>query len=290
MKAIIYGANGQDGYYLGKLLSAGSIDLINVSRSGDFLHTDISDWNEVSELIRTHKPDYVFHLAALSTTQHFAWQENHHTISTGVLYLLEAVHRYSPGTRVFLSGSGLQFRNDGKPIKETDPFEATSIYAVSRIHTVYIARYYRKLGINVYIGYFFNHDSPLRSDKHVSRKITEAVKRIAAGQAEKIRIGDASVKKEWGYAGDTVKAIWALVWQDLIFEATIGTGLAYSIEDWIKTCFEYVNLDPSGSVEQEEGFKSEYRILVSDPATIFSLGWRPEVSFKQLAQMMMDCV
>jgi GDPmannose 4,6-dehydratase len=288
MKAIIYGANGQDGYYLGKLLSVASIELINVSRSGDFLHTDISNWNEVSELIRLHKPDYVFHLAALSTTQHFAWQENNSTISTGALYLLEAVHRYSPDSRVFLSGSGLQFRNDGKPIKESDPFDATSMYAVSRIHTVYMARYYRKLGIKVYVGYFFNHDSPLRSDKHVSRKITEAVKRIAAGQAEKIRIGDASVKKEWGYAGDIAKAIWVLVKQDLIFEATIGTGMAYSIEDWIEACFEYVHLDPSGSVEQEEGFKSEYRILVSDPTTIFSLGWRPEVSFKQLAQMMMD--
>lgn len=290
MKAIILGANGQDGYYLSQLLSSEGIELINISRSGDFLRVDISDWDEVSGLVQLHRPDYIFHLAARSTTQHFAWEENHHTISTGALYLLEAVRLFSAGTKVFLSGSGLQFKNEGRPIKESDPFEATSIYAVNRIHTVYAARYYRKFGLKIYIGYFFNHDSPMRSDKHISRKITDAVKRIAGGQDEKIRIGDMSVRKEWGYAGDIVRAIWTLIQQDSVFEATIGTGMAYSIEDWIRVCFEYVGLDPAAHVEEENGFTPEYKILVSDPATLFSLGWRPEVSFKELAKMMMDQV
>lgn len=288
MKAIIWGASGQDGYYLSQLLSSEGVDLVNISRSTGFLHLNITDWNDVSELIQLHQPDYIFHLAARSTTQHFAWEENHHTISTSTLYLLEAVRLFSPGTKIFLSGSGLQFKNDGRPIKESDPFDATSIYAVSRIHTVYAARYYRKLGLKVYIGYFFNHDSPLRSDKHISRMITDAVKRIASGQTEKISIGDMSVRKEWGFAGDIVKAVWTLVRQDSVFEATIGTGKAYSIGDWIRACFEYIGLDPAGHVEEVKGFTPEYKILVSDPATLFSLGWRPEVSFRDLAKMMMD--
>jgi GDPmannose 4,6-dehydratase len=287
MKAIIWGAGGQDGHYLSRLLLSEGLELIRISRSGDFLHLNISDWKEVSELIRLHKPEYIFHFAAQSTTQHFAWEENHRTISTGSLYLLEAVRQFSPHTKVFLSGSGLQFKNSGAPIKESDPFEATSIYAVSRIHTAYAARYYRKFGLRIYIGYFFNHDSPLRSERHISKKITEAVKRIASGLKEKIRIGDLSTKKEWGFAGDVVRAIWTLVNQEAVFEATLGTGSAYSIEDWINTCFANVNIDPAGHVEEEKGFTAEYKILVSDPATIFSLGWRPEVSFKTLSKMMM---
>lgn len=287
MKAIIWGAGGQDGHYLSQLLISEGVELIQISRSGNFLHTDISDWKEVSELIKLHKPEYIFHFAAQSTTQHYAWEENHRTISTGCIYLLEAVRSFSPHTRIFLSGSGLQFRNNGEPIKESDPFEATSIYAVSRIHTAYAARYYRKLGLQVYIGYFFNHDSPLRSERHISRKISEAVRRIAAGHAEKIKIGDLSTRKEWGFAGDIVRAIWILVRQDIVYEATLGTGVAYSIEDWINTCFGNVNIDPAGHVEEEKGFTAEYKLLVSDPATIFSLGWQPETSFKALSKMMM---
>src|SRR5450432_2527508 len=115
MKAIIWGAGGQDGYYLSKLLLSEGVELIQISRSGNFLHTDISDWKDVSELIKVHKPEFIFHLAAQSTTQHFAWEENHRTISTGSIYLLEAVRLFSPHTKIFLSGSGLQFKNNGAP-------------------------------------------------------------------------------------------------------------------------------------------------------------------------------
>ena len=172
MLAIILGAGGQDGYYLSQLLSSEGLQLIKVSRSESFLRINISDWKEIKDLIRVNQPYYVFHLAAQSTTSHSTWEENHNTISTSTLYLLEAVRMYSPHTKIFLSGSGLQFKNEGKPIKETDPFDASSMYAVNRIYSAYTARYYRKLGVKVYMGYFFNHDSPLRTDRHVSKKIT----------------------------------------------------------------------------------------------------------------------
>ena len=157
MTAIIFGANGQDGYYLNQLLLQQQCVVVAVSRNGDFLHTDLSNYIEVSELIKQHKPDYIFHLAANSTTRHDAMFENHATISTGTLNILEAVKNYSSHTKVFISGSGLQFKNENRPIKETDEFEARDAYSVSRIQSVYAARYFGSLGLKAYVGYFFNH-------------------------------------------------------------------------------------------------------------------------------------
>ncbi len=284
--ALIFGANGQDGFYLSELLKRNHINVKGISRSGDWTHADISNYDEVTAIIKHDKPDYIFHLAANSTTRHEALFENHATISTGTLNILEAVKQFSPGTKVFLSGSGLQFKNKGQPIKETDPFEATSTYAISRIQSVYAARYYRSLGIRVYFGYFFNHESPMRPERHMSKKIACAVNRIAAGSDEKLEIGDISVRKEWAYAGDIVKGVFTLIQQEHVFEATIGCGLAYSIEDWLEQCFGLVKKDWRDHVTQRNDFISEYRILVADPSTMFSLGWKPEISFSSLAKMM----
>jgi len=129
------------------------------------------------------------------------WQ-NHATIATGSLNVLEAVYKHSPAARVFITGSGVQFENRGVPISETDPFEASSLYGVSRIASVYAARYYRSLGVKAYVGYLFHHESPLRKPHHVSRKIVDAVRRISAGSDEIIELGDVSVRKEWTFAGD----------------------------------------------------------------------------------------
>ncbi len=286
-KAIIFGINGQDGFYLSELLQKQSIEVIGVSRSkGKWIQGDISDRGFVSELIRQTKPAFIFHLAAQSTTRYEHWLENHRAISDGTLFILDAVKEFSPKTKVFISGSGLQFINKGQPIHETDPFEARDPYSVSRIHTVYAARYYRRLGLKVYIGYFFNHDSPLRSERHMSQKIATAAKHIARGGEDRLPIGDLTTRKEWGFAGDIVNAIWVLVQQDRIFEAVIGTGKSYSIRDWLDACFALIDKDWNQYVIPVEGFNAEYDQLVSQPDTIFSLGWKPAVSFNQLAKMM----
>ncbi|HUN01696.1 MAG TPA: GDP-mannose 4,6-dehydratase [Niabella sp.] len=218
MTAIIFGANGQDGFYLSILLQTKGIEVIPVSRNGTGIKSDIANLEEIKTLIRNYKPDYIFHLAANSTTRHDALFENHAAISTGTLNVLEAVKTIHPTAKVFISGSGLQFKNEGTPIKETDPFEARDAYSVSRIHSVYAARYYRSLGIKTYIGYFFNHDSPRRTPRHISKMIANAVINIAKGKEEMIEIGDMFVKKEWGFAGDIVEAVWTLVQQDDIPE------------------------------------------------------------------------
>jgi GDPmannose 4,6-dehydratase len=287
MTALVFGANGQDGFYLSRLLSAENITVIPVSRSGDVIHADVADRNAVNELVIAHKPDYIFHLAANSTTRHDALFENHATISTGTLNILEAVKNNSPQSKVFISGSGLQFKNDGHPIKETDPFEAKDAYSVSRIHSVYAARYYRSLGIKTYVGYFFNHDSPRRTSRHISRMIADTVMRIARGNDTPLEIGDLSVKKEWAFAGDIVEAIWTLVQQDRVFEAVLGSGQAYSIQDYVEACFDAIGKDWKQYVKEKPGFQAEYRQLVSNPATIFSLGWRPATDLKQLVHLML---
>ncbi|MBC7873080.1 MAG: GDP-mannose 4,6-dehydratase [Ferruginibacter sp.] len=287
MKAIVFGAAGQDGYYLSALLEEKGYEVTGVSRQDGFLHADLSDYKAIASMVNQHKPDYIFHLAANSTTGHEALFENHATIATGTLNILEAVKKNSPVTKVFISGSGLQFKNDDQPIRETDPFEARDAYSVSRIQSVYAARYFRSLGIRVYTGYFFNHDSPRRTERHMTKKIAEAAKRIAAGSNEKLSIGDADAVKEYTYAGDIVKGIWTLVSQEEITEANISSGKGYSIKNWLEQCFSLVNRKWQDHVVTDPGFISSYTQLVSDPSRIFSLGWKPELSFEELAILMM---
>jgi GDPmannose 4,6-dehydratase len=287
MKAIIFGINGQDGYYLNALLQKQGIEVIGVSRNGNFLRTDISNYFEVEELVKLHRPEYIFHLAANSTTRHEAIFENHQTISTGTINILEAVRLNCSHAKVFISGSGLQFENKNKPIKETDPFEARDAYSVSRIHTVYAARYFRtQHHIKVYVGYFFNHDSPRRSERHVAKKISSAASRIASGSKERLVIGDVTTVKEWTFAGDVAEAIWCLVTQDKIFEANLGSGLGYCIADFLQECFSLIEKNWKDYVDIEAGFKAEYQQLISDSSLIHSIGWQPKTSLKQLAQLM----
>lgn len=286
--AIIFGINGQDGFYLNKILQKKNIIVIGVSRSRrPSISGDILDRYFVESLIKDKQPDFVFHLAANSTTRHDAMFENHDTISTGSLNILEAVYKFSKHTKIFISGSGLQFLNKGLPISEKNPFEANDPYSVSRIQSVYAARYFRKLGVQTYVGYFFNHDSPLRSEKHVNQKIVKAVNRISSGANEIIELGDISVRKEFSFAGDIVDAIFMLVNNDKVFETVIGSGIAYTIEEWLTICFRYYGLDWQKHIKIKTDYIADYKTLVSDPYTLFSLGWNPLVDFESLAKMML---
>ena len=289
MKAIIFGASGQDGFYLRKLLLSLNIQVIGVARRNQDICGDISDFVFVEELLRKHLPDYIFHFAANSTTRHTALFDNHLAISTGTINILENVRKYCPDAKVFLSGSAMQFKNEGLPINEMTDFDASSAYSVARIHSVYAGRYYRDaFNMKVYSGYFFNHDSPFRLEQHVNQKIVMAVLRIAAGSKEVLELGDINVKKEFNFAGDVVEAVWMLVNQDDVFEAVIGSGVTHSIKDWLEYCFKTIGADWEEYVVIQENYKSEYDILVSDPSRIMKIGWRPRVGFKELADIMLE--
>lgn len=287
MNALIFGINGQDGYYLQRFLLKNGIDVTGVSRTdGAWVKGNVADFSLVESLIKNLQPSYIFHLAANSTTRHDVLFENHQTIGTGALNILETCLRHSRQSKIFLAGSGLQFVNRGEPIHENDPFQACNPYCVFRIQSVYAARYFRTLGLQVYVGYLFNHDSPLRQERHLTQQVALATRRIANGSREKLEIGDLSVRKEYTFAGDVAEAIWAFVQNDKKYEVTIGSGKAYSIEDWLKECFGIFQINWSDHVLKRDHYKSEYQVLVSNPASLFSLGWRPKVELNDLAQMM----
>lgn len=286
MKALIFGANGQDGYYLSEFCNKRNIEVIGVSRKGPWLHGDVVSPVFVENLIKSQRPDLVFHLAAASTTRHDVIYENHATIGTGTLNILESVRKHSPQSKVFFAGSGLQFVNKGHPISENDQFDSSSAYVATRNYSVYLARYFRSLGIRTYIGYLFHHESPLRGMNHVCQKIAQAVNNIHEGSDEILELGDISVRKEWTFAGDVVEGIMTLVAQDNIFEATIGSGRAYSIEQWLDTCFTLTKRDWTAHVKVNQSFKAEYSILVSNPVTINTLGWHASTSLEDLAKIM----
>ena len=290
MKSIIFGANGQDGYYLNELLTLNKVKVVGISPFGGvWIKGDVADFSFVEDLIKTHQPEYIFHFAAVSSTNHSALFDNHNAISTGTLNILECVKNYSPKSKVFLSGSAMQFKNEGLPIDEKTPFAASSPYSVARIQSVYAGRYYRDtFGLQVYAGYFFNHDSPLRTEQHVNKKITAVVNRIANNSNEKLELGNIDVQKEFNYAGDIVEAVWMMINQSKIYEAVIGSGKTYSIKDWTEYCFKKINKNWQDFVFVKKDFIAEYKILVSNPKLVNSIGWQPKVDFYQLADMMMD--
>ncbi len=288
MKALIFGANGQDGHYLSAACQKRQIEVIGVSRSGPWVCADVASPEIVEKLIRSHTPEMIFHLAATSTTSHDAIYANHAAIGTGTVNILESVRRWSPASKVFITGSGLQFVNDGRPISETDPFDHKSAYATARNYSVYLSRYFRSIGVRTYVGYLFHHESPRRTAQHVCQKIAQAARQIADGSEEIIELGDISVRKEWTFAENIAEGILALIEQNQVFEATIGSGKAYSIEDWLDECFKLINKDWRRYVRQKSGFKAEFKVLVSNPATINSLGWSATTTIGELAKIMLN--
>jgi GDPmannose 4,6-dehydratase len=286
--AIIFGASGQDGHYLCRLLRERGIRPIGVARSaGPWTRGDVGDYAFVEKLVCSTMPTHIFHLAANSTTDHAALFEHHETISTGALAVLEAAFRHAPDAKVFIVGSGVQFANVGAPIRETDEFEAGSAYAVARIQSVYAARYYRTLGVKAYVGYLFHHDSPLRERRFVSKQVVEGLKRIRQRETDVLSIGDPTVRREWVFAEDVARGMLTLVEQESTFEATVGSGEARSISEWIRACANELSLDEGEfSVVSEPDFIPPFGVLVSDPSTMRALGWKPRVTFEELAAKM----
>ena len=288
--ALIFGITGQDGYYLNELLKSNGIEVIGVSRSDNrWVNGNIADSDFVSNLLQKYKPDYIFHFSAASTIRHDALLSNHAAICTGTLNILEGAKQFCPDSKIFLSGSALQFKNEEKPITENTPFEPGSPYALARMHSVYAGRYYRnKLGLRVYVGYFFHHDSPLRSERHINQKIAQAVKRIGNGSNERLLLGDIEFRKEFNFAGDIMYAVWLLVQQEKVFEVVIGCGIAHSIKEYLERCFGLIGQNWRDFVDIDPEFVSENNLIISNPALLKSLGWKPRVDITQLATMMLN--
>jgi len=286
--AVIFGGGGQDGFFLKKLLMSLNYQVIV------FTHTDgkagppldVCDFNDVKIALKKYRPEIIFHLAAKSSTKHRFILENHKAIVDGALAILEVVDRYIPNSKVFIASSALIFKNEGMPISENNELITTTAYALARVEALHIARYYRSRGRKVYVGFLFNHESPMRPTSSVVREVAKGVVDIHLGLQKTLSIGNANVVKEWMWAGDAAEAIFTLVGQDDIFEACIGDGIGKSIHDYAIACCKVLKISPKERLVENLDYKAEYSTLISNPKKINSLGWHPKFNMTDLAEEM----
>jgi GDPmannose 4,6-dehydratase len=285
--AIIFGASGQDGYLLNNILINNKVITHLVSRNNSPIKGDISNYDFVSKLIKSVKPDYIFHFAATSNVSHEFLFENHSSISLGTINILESVKTYSKESKVFIAGSAEQFENNGEPINESSPFKANSSYSAERIYSTHISRYFRgKYNVQVYLGFFFHHDSPFRSNNHLNQRIINFVKDLSLESNSKFRIGDYTIQKEFNYSEDFMEAVWLLINQNDIYEVVIGSGKPYPISDWLELAFAKRNLDWKEWIELDKEYNKPYDKLYSDPSLMKSLGWNPKLDKIDLLNLM----
>jgi len=290
LRSIIFGAGGQDGFFLREYLLSLGHKVFSFTHYSDVVGSavDVADFKSVNDIIKEISPSHIFHLAARSSTRHEFILENHKAIVDGALSVLESVDRNVPDASVFLASSGLVFKNIGRPIKETDPCIINTAYAMARLEALQIARYYRQRGRKVFVGFLFNHESPLRPPDSVARKIAGSVAEISLGIQKTIPIGNANVVKEWMWAGDAVSAIVHLLNQNELFEVCIGDGIGRSVRDYALACCEAVGITLDDYLIEMPSYQAEYSILVSDSAKIRSLGWEPKVDLDNLARRMVS--
>jgi len=285
MRILVFGHNGQTGMFLANLCHKLGHEFFGVSRQCsagiDIKDGDISDPRIVTYAIIKTKPDIIINLAARSAIDYKYINEHYDTIVKGNLNVLQNAFAYNQGIKVFVTGSGLQFKNDGKPISANDPFEARDAYSAARIATIYQARFFRTIGMKVYVGYLFHHESTMRNQNCISQRILKA-----AIEGTKIKIGDINVQKEWAFAGDVAEGILALIQQDKVFEATIGTGITHPISEWLELCYNQFGHNWKDYIEPISNYVPDFKILVSDPTIMTNIGWSCMSDLKKLLNHM----
>jgi GDPmannose 4,6-dehydratase len=315
-KALITGITGQDGYYLSKLLlekgyeihgtirrsssiNTSRIDplIANYTKDGLFnLHyADLLDSASLSSLINLIKPDEVYNLAAQS---HVSVSFKNPILTTqvgtlGSLSLLEPIRHLDKEVKFYQASSSEMFGGSSKEsLNEESLFDAKSPYAASKVFAHDITKIYRDsygvFGVN---GILFNHESPLRGETFVTRKITKAVGRISLDIQEKLTLGNLDASRDWGYAGDYVEGMWMMLQHGIADDWVLATGETYKVSDFVKSAFEYAGLEWSKYVETSEKYfrPNEVDFLLGDSSKAEKeLKWKSKTSFDQLVQMMVD--
>ena len=315
-KALITGITGQDGYYLSKLLlekgyevhgtirrsssiNTSRIDplIANYTKDGLFnLHyADLLDSASLSSLINLIKPDEVYNLAAQS---HVSVSFKNPILTTqvgtlGSLSLLEPIRHLDKEVKFYQASSSEMFGGSSKEsLNEESLFDAKSPYAASKVFAHDITKIYRdSYGIFGVNGILFNHESPLRGETFVTRKITKAVGRISLGIQEKLTLGNLDASRDWGYAGDYVEGMWMMLQHGIADDWVLATGETYKVSDFVKSAFEYAGLEWSKYVETSEKYfrPNEVDFLLGDSSKAEKeLKWKSKTSFDQLVQMMVD--
>ena len=309
-KALITGITGQDGSYLAEFLLAKGYEVFGVVRRTShhsyeridhliprvqIVAADLLDQHSLTMVMQEVQPDEVYNLAAqsfvpTSFTQPVLTGE---FTALGVTRILEAVRLAAPKARFYQASSSEMFgKVQETPQHEATPFYPRSPYGVAKLYGHWITVNYREsYGLYAVSGILFNHESPRRGIEFVTRKVTDGVARIALGLATELRMGNLEARRDWGYAGDYVDAMWRMLQLDQPADFVIGTGQTHSVEDLVRVAFERVGLDWRKYVTIDPRFyrPAEVDLLLADPRKAKDeLGWSPTVSFEGLIHMMVD--
>ncbi|MDF9840207.1 GDPmannose 4,6-dehydratase [Paenibacillus sp. PastF-1] len=309
-RALITGITGQDGSYLAELLLAKGYKVFGLRRRTsmpimeniehlkneiEFIDGDLLDLGSLINAVRVSDPDEVYNLAAQSfvATSWIQPVATGQSTGIGVTNMLEAVRLTKPEARFYQASSSEMF---GKvvetPQKETTPFYPRSPYGVAKVYGHWITVNYRE-SYNMYAcsGILFNHESPRRGIEFVTRKVTDAVAKIKLGLQTELRMGNLDAKRDWGFAGDYVKAMWLMLQQDKADDYVISTGETHTIEELVEIAFSHVGLNWRDYVVIDQKFvrPAEVDLLLGDCTKAKKeLGWELEVGFEQLVKMMVD--
>lgn len=310
MRALITGITGQDGSYLAELLLKKGYDVIGMVRRSStetydrikhiqkkvtLVQGDLLDQLSLISIVEHHKPDEIYNLAAQSFVP-TSWDQPVLTgqfNALGVTKLLEAIKLVNRKIRFYQASSSEMFGKVREcPQVETTPFHPRSPYGVAKVYGHWITVNYREsYDLHANSGILFNHESPRRGLEFVTRKITDGVARIKLGLQEKLALGNLDAKRDWGFAGDYVEAMWLMLQPDTPRDFVISTGQTHSVEDFVRTAFEYADLDFKDYVVTDPRFvrPAEVDLLLGDSSLAKkALKWEPKVSFEELVQMMVD--
>jgi len=309
-RALITGITGQDGSYLAEMLLDKGYDVVGMVRRTSTvtferidhlmdriqLHSgDLLDPLSLIEALRVHEPDEVYNLAAQSFVPASFEQPvlTGETTALGVTRLLDAIRVVDPTIRFYQASSSEMFGKVREvPQTEDTPFHPRSPYGVAKVYGHWITVNYREsYGLHASSGILFNHESPRRGLEFLPRKISHGVAQIAHGQATELRLGNLDAKRDWGYAGDYVDAMWRMLQLDEPDDFVICTGETRSVREFCEKAFARVGLDADDHVVVDERFyrPAEVDLLVGDRSRAEAvLGWRPTVDFTGLVEMMVD--
>jgi GDPmannose 4,6-dehydratase len=309
-RAVITGITGQDGSYLAELLLSKGYEVVGMVRRASAPNlwriehlldkvtirpADLLDQLSIIRLIDDVRPHELYNLAAMSFVP-ASWDQPFLTgefNAQGVTRVLEAIRHVDPTVRVYQASSSEMFGKVREvPQTETTPFHPRSPYGVSKVFGHYITVNYREsYGLFACSGILFNHESPRRGLEFVTRKVTDAVARIKLGLTDSLSLGNLDAQRDWGFAGDYVRAMWLMLQQDRADDYVIATGASHSVQALVETAFGHAGLDWHAHVKLDPKFlrPAEVDHLIGDASKAKKeLGWTPSVDFKGLVTMMVD--
>jgi GDPmannose 4,6-dehydratase len=309
-RALITGITGQDGSYLADLLLEKGYEVFGMVRRSStenfdriahltdritLLQADLLDQSSLVEALEEARPSELYNLGAQSFVP-TSWKQPVLTAeftAVGVTRILEAVRRVDPDIRFYQASSSEMFGKVREvPQNEKTPFYPRSPYGVAKAYGHFITVNYREsYGLFAVSGILFNHESPRRGLEFVTRKISDGVGRIKLGLADELRLGNLDAKRDWGFAGDYVEAMWLMLQQDEADDYVIATGEEHSVQEFVDIAFSHAGLDPTQYVRTDPAFlrPAEVDHLVGEAAKARELlDWQPRVSFKELVEMMVD--